>query len=263
VTAPATNPLSYNAYIQNVAAMAVVTAAETGGVYAFVDAPLAEITGMMLNYAELRIQRDLDFLSSQATNPYTLTAGSNLLSVPINDFVTVTNVQSAQLDGNGNVVNTCPMTPTSREFIQNCYGGLVNAGTPKFFAMVGDTFGDGGNTSNNILFGPYPNYPYSVLVTGTIRLPSLATYATAGPADTAYTTISQWFPDMLLMASMIYISAFQRNFSATSDSPDMGQSYEKQYQALRLGAIAEENRKKQLGSAYTAYSTPVSATPTR
>lgn len=264
MSASPTNALSYNDWITQVGVMAVAqTTGTPGGVYTFVDAPLQAIVPMMLNYAELRIQRDLDFLASQASNQYTLAAGSNEVSIPINDFVTVQTLQLAQTTGSGQVVNTFPVTPASREFIQNVYGGLQSAGQPKFFAMVGDTFGNGGNTSNNILFGPYANYPYTIIVTGTIRLPSLATYATAGPADTAYTTISQWFPDMLIMASMIYISAFQRNFSATSDDSPMPMSYEKQYQILRVAAIAEENRKKQLGSAYTAYSTPVSATPTR
>jgi len=262
MTSPSTNPLSYNAYVQQIGVMAVVLTENVGGVWQGVDAAFNTIIPQMLSYAELRIQRDLDFLSSQGSNQYTLTAGNNTVSIPIADFVTVTNVQIAQV-ANSQVVNTFPLTPTSREFIQNVYGGLQGAGRPKFFAMIGDNFGDGGNTYNNILFGPYPNYAYPIIVTGTSRLPSLATYATAGPADTSYTTISQWFPDMLIMASMIYISAFQRNFSTTSDSPDMGLSYEKAYQALRLGAISEENRKKFAGSGWSSYSTPVSATPTR
>jgi len=49
----------------------------------------------------------------------------------------------------------------------------------------------------------------------------------------------------------------------TSDDPAMGQSYEKQYQALRLGAISEENRRKFNESAWSSMSTPVSATPVR
>ena len=259
---PSTTPLSYNAYIQQIGVMAVVMTEDVGGVWQGVDDAFNNIVPQMLGYSELRLQRDLDFLSSQGSNQYTLTAGKNTLSVPIADFVTVTNVQIAQIV-NGQVVDTTPLTPTSREFLQNVYGGLRSAGQPKFFAMVGDNFGDGANTYNNIQFGPYPSYAFPVVVTGTIRLPSLATYAVAGLADTAYTTISQWFPDLLIMASMIYISAFQRNFSATSDQSDMPMSYEKQYQALRLGALSEENRKKFAGSGWSSLSTPVSATPTR
>jgi hypothetical protein len=68
---------------------------------------------------------------------------------------------------------------------------------------------------------------------------------------------------MLMLGSMIYISMFQRNFGVASDTPESGMTYEKQYQALRLGAIAEENRRKLQGSAWSSYSTPTSATPTR
>jgi hypothetical protein len=65
------------------------------------------------------------------------------------------------------------------------------------------------------------------------------------------------------MASMVYISMFQRNFSATSDQPEMGLSYEKQYQLLRVGAIADENERRGLASGWSPYPTSTSATPTR
>lgn len=262
MTAPATTPLSYNAYVQQLGVMAVSLTQTSGGVYSFVDAPMQTALPQALNYAELRIQRDLDFLNARSANTYTLTSGNNLLQVPVNDFIVLETLEILQQNGSS-VVNSSPLTPVSREFIQNCYAGLSGAGTPKYFAMYGDTFGDGADTDINVLLGPTPNYAYPVRVTGVIRLPSLAQYAANGPADTEYTYISQWLPDMLIMASMVYISAYQRQFSSTSDDPAMGQTYEKQYQALRLGALSEENRKKFQGSGWSSYSTPVSATPSR
>jgi hypothetical protein len=262
MTAPATNPLSYNLYVQQLCTLAVANATELAGVWAPVDAPLQTILPQALNYAELRIQRDIDFLIARSSNQYTLTAGAGVFQVPINDFLTIETLEVLQVNG-ATVVNATPLTPVSREFIQNCYSGQSQAAQPKFFAMIGDTFGDGANTNINVLLGPPPSYAFPIRVTGCIRLPSLAQYATAGPADTSYTYISQFLPDMLMMASMIYVSAFQRQFSSASDDPAMGQTYEKQYQALRLGAISEENRKKFLESAFSSYSTPVSATPTR
>jgi len=242
--------------------MAVALVSETGGVYSFSDAPLQTIVPQILAYAESRIQRDLDILANQTSNTYTLTAGAPIFALPVGDFQTVQTLEIVQLS-NGTVVNSSPLTPVSKEFIQNCYSGLLNAGTPRFFAMFGDNFGSEQDSATNILLGPVPNYGYSLRVTGTACEPSLYTNATSGPADTAYTYISQYYPDLLVMASMIFISSFQRNFSATSDDPNMGQSYEKQYQALRMGAAALENRRKQQGSAWSAYSTPPAATPTR
>jgi hypothetical protein len=262
MSSPATNPLSYNAYIQQIGILAVALTQETAGVYQFVDAPFQSIVGQMLNYAELRIQRDLDFLQAKTYNSYTLTQGVNILSIPINDFLILETLECTQTS-NGTVVDSWPLTPASKEFIQNCYSGLFIADAPKYFAMYGDNFGDGANSNVNVLLGPTPNFAYTVRATGVIRLPSLAQFATAGPADTSYTYISQFMPDMLIMASMIYVSAFQRNFSSTSSEQDMPMSYEKQYQALRLGALTEENRKKFQASGWSSYSTPVSATPTR
>jgi hypothetical protein len=161
------------------------------------------------------------------------------------------------------VVNSQTLLPVSKEFIQNCYSGLASAGTPQYYAMYGDNFGTPAFAFNNVLLGPPPNFAYPIRVTGLIKIPSLFNYATAGVADTQFTYISAYYPDMLIMASMIYISAFQRNFSATSDSADMGMTYEKQYQALRLGGVQDENERNLEGSSWTAYMTPTSATPTR
>lgn len=258
-----TNPLSYNAYIQQTGVMAVVTTLETAGVWAGVDASFNTIVPQMLNYAELRIQRDLDLLSSQTSNTYLLVAGSQIFSLPVDDFLTTQTLEVGQLSVGTFIPLAPPLVPVSKEFIQNVYGGLASAGTPQYFAMYGDNFGGTQDVNINILFGPAPNFAYTLRVTGTTRAPSLFKYATAGVADTQYTYISAYYPDLLILASMIYITMFQRNFGSVSDDPAMGMTYEKQYQAIRLGAIPEENRRKQQGSGWSAYSTPTSATPTR
>jgi hypothetical protein len=262
MTSPALNPLSFNAWVQAVGVMSVVLTQETGGVWGFVDAPLQAVLPQILSYAEGRIQRDIDALQARSSNTYALTASNNLLSIPINDFLVIETLETTQVS-NGIVVNSTPMIPVSKEFIQNCYAGVFSTGCPKYFAMFGDTFGDGANTNVNVLLGPAPNFAYPVRVTGVIRMPSLYKFATSGPADTSYTYISQWLPDLLLVASMIFISAYQRNFSANSDDPAMPVNYEKQYRTLLAGAIAEENRKKGMGSGWSGYSTPATATPTR
>jgi hypothetical protein len=262
MTSPALNPLSFNAWVQAVGVMSVALTQNNAGVWGFVDAPLQTVLPQILSYAEGRIQRDIDALQARSSNTYALTVSNNLLSIPVNDFLVLETLEVTQVSG-AVVVNSWPLIPVSKEFIQNCYSGVFSTGMPKYYAMYGDTFGDGANTNVNVLLGPAPNFAYPVRVTGVIRMPSLYQFATAGSANTSYTYISQWLPDLLLMASMIFISGYQRNFSANSDSPDMPVNYEKQYRTLLAGAIAEENRKKGLGSGYSAYSTPATATPTR
>lgn len=256
------NPLSFNAWVQAVGVLAVAQTQDTAGVWGFIDAPLQNVLPQILSYAEGRIQRDIDAFQASAVNQYTLTVGNNQLTIPIGDFLIIETLELLQTS-NGVVVNSLPMIQVTKEFIQNCYSGVFSSGTPKYFAMYSNPFGEDPNANINILLGPSPNFSYSVNVNGTIRMPSLYQFATPGPADTSYTYISQWLPDLLLVASMIFISGYQRNFSANSDSKDMPVNYEQQYRTLLAGAIGEENRKKGLGSGYSAYSTPATATPTR
>lgn len=245
---PNTNPLTYDSYVTQMATMAVVSPTDT----AFV-----EIIPQMLNYAELRIQRDLDLLSSQTTFTTTLPAGSATINLDVDDLLTV---QTITVAVNGSPV---PLIPTTKEFIQNMFPDPTQTGVPKYFGMYGGDYGSGGNVYNYVIVGPYPNIQYTINLTGTIRTPSLYKFAGTGNSNTSTTYISSYYPDLLIMASMVYISAYQRNFGRMSDDPAMAQSYEGQYQALVRAAMMEESRKRFGGSAWSSMSTPPAATPSR
>lgn len=256
MSSPQTNPLTYNGYVTQIATMAVVNTQTTNGVVEGVDTEFNNLIPQMLNYAELRIQRDLDLLPSQTTNTFTLTSGNNLLEIDVDDFVTIQSIQVTS--------GTAKLTvlPVSKEYIQNVYNDSSVTGMPTVYAMYG---GDstGGNTYNYVLFGPYPNSNYPVLVTGTVRLPSLYKFASTGLASTNTTFISTYLPDLLIQASLIYISQFQRNFGSAANDPAMGPTYELQYQNLLKSAIVEEARKKFQASAWSSMSPAMAATPTR
>lgn len=256
---PQTTPLTYNGYVTQVATMAVVNVQTTSGVVVGIDAEFNAIIPQMLNYAELRIQRDLDLLPSQTSRPYTLTIGNNQLQLGAYDFVTV---QTVTLNVSG---VTYPLLPSTKEYLQNVYGSSAvgSRGQPKLFAMYGGDLATGGETYNNILLGPYPDIAYNVEVIGTVRLPTLYENATTPLAATGTTFISTYFPDLLIQASLIYISQFQRNFGQASNDPAMGPTYELQYQNLLRAAAVEEGRKKFSASAWSSMSPQVAATPTR
>jgi hypothetical protein len=142
-----------------------------------------------------------------------------------------------------------PLLPTTKEFLDACYGSGVSAnrGLPKYFAPFDDyTF----------LMGPYPDAAYRVEIVGTIRPDSLS-------ATNTTTFISLYLPDLFIMASMIYVSAYQRNFGRANDDPQMAVTYESQYQALLKSAMMEENRKKFEAAAWSSQSPSVVATPSR
>lgn len=256
-SAIATNPLSFNAWLTQVAALAIYEITTVAGVVQGVDPEFNAIIPSMLNYAEDRCARDLDLLASQTSLPYTLAAGNNQLAISPNDFVTVQNV----------VVNVngapTPLLPTTKEFLQYVYPSNSTNAPPQYFAMLGGDQATGGTTSNIILLGPPPDNNYPVTIVGTIRLPSLYQFANTGQAASQYTFLSTWYPELLLLASMIYVTMYQRNFSATSDDPQMGPNYENQYAQLLKGSIVEEQRKRFAAPAWASMGPTPIATATR
>jgi hypothetical protein len=235
--------LTYSTYVEQIATMAVVQST---------DVNYLTIVPSMIDYAELRMQRDLDFLSTQISNSsYAFTSGNNTLTIPTSSFVSLQTFEV--IDGAG---NSTPLLAIGKEYIQNVYGGGSTTGLPKYFAVYGGDSATTGLTSQNIIVGPTPNSTYAVRLTGTVRSTPLS-------AANSTTFISVYLPDLFIMASMIYISAYQRNFGRQSDDPQMAQSYESQYQALKASALVEENRKKFEAAAWTAYSPSPVASPTR
>jgi hypothetical protein len=258
LTTPNTVYLTYNSYVTQLADLAVLQVSTVGGVVTPVDADLATLIPQAINYAELRIQRDLDLEQSVTNNStFSLTSGSNLLTLDVNSFITLQSM--AYVSG----TQTIRILPTSRSFINEVYPDSTVQGPPAYFAPYGGDASTTGATSQLFIVGPTPDSNYNLSINGTVRMISLNSFNTSGPAATQYTFISAYLPDLLLMASMIYVSGFQRNFSAQSGDPAMSVSYEQQYNALLKGAMIEENRRKFWASAWSSLSTSPAATSTR
>jgi len=242
--------LTYDTYKTQIAQMAVV--AED-------DPNFVAIIPMMIDYASLRICRDLDMLSTSSSvygEGYKLIAGNRTLSFSQNfpngsSFVVSEQINLITPAGetDPNTATRTPLMPTTKEFLDAVYGSSASAnlGVPKYFTPFNETL---------FLVGPVPNADYYVEVVGTFRPAPLSEAVQSN-------FISQYLPDLLVMASMIYISAYQRNFGKESDDPQMAQSYENQYQLLLKSAGVEENRKKFEGAAWSSQAPATVATPTR
>lgn len=232
-----------NSYVQQIATMAVVEAN---------NADYLIILPQMITYAENRIYRDLDFLfTSISTTSYGLTAGNRQITVPAGTFVVPEQINLITPSGTSdpNAGTRVPLLPTTKEFLDQVYGSGISAnrGEPKYFAPFGDfTF----------LVGPYPALNYTCEIVATYRPDSLS-------ATNTTTFISLYLPDLFIMASMIYISAYQRNFGRANDDPQMAVTYEGQYQTLLKSAMMEENRKKFEAAAWSSQSPSPVATPSR
>lgn len=255
-----TTGLTYSQYVTQIATLAVV--AET-------DPAFVTILPQMITYAENRMYRDIDFMFTSTSLhgvSFVLTPGNRNLSFSIDlstnsDAQAGTFVVSEQInlltDASGNPAATTnpdacvrvPLLPTTKEFLDAVYGSSLtaNRGQPKYFVPFNETL---------FFVGPVPDQAYPVEVVGTYRPNSLS-------ATNTTTFISLYLPDVFIMASMIYISAYQRNFGRQSDDPAMAQSYESQYKALLQSAIVEEARKKFDAAGWSSQSPATVATPTR
>jgi len=243
--------LTYTTYKTQIAQMAVV--AED-------DPNFLAILPMMIDYASLRICRDLDLIFTSVSLHglgYKLNAGNRNLSfsqdlgdgtsfVVSEQINLILNATTATDPDTGTRV---PLMPTTKEFLDAVYGSSLaaNRAQPKYFVPFNETL---------FYVGPVPAIDYYVEVVGTIRPASLS-------VSVPTTFISQYLPDLLVMASMIYISAYQRNFGKESDDPQMAQSYENQYQLLLKSAGVEEARKKFESAAWSSQGPATVASPTR
>jgi hypothetical protein len=242
--------LTYATYKTQIAQMAVVEED---------DVNFLAILPSMIDYATLRINRDLDLLitsTSLTGEDYKLTAGNRNLSFSQNlaggsYFVVSEQINLITPAGqtDPDVSTRTPLLPATKEFLDAVFGSALttNRGQPKYFAPFNDTI---------FLVGPVPDEDYYVEVVGTVRPAPLSETVTT-------TFISQYLPDLLIMASMIYISAYQRNFGRQSDDPQMAQSYESQYGMLLKSAMVEEARKKYEGAAWSSQAPAPVASPTR
>jgi hypothetical protein len=255
-----TTGLTYSQYVTQIATMAVVEPT---------DPAFVTILPQMITYAENRMYRDIDFMFTSTSlhgANFILTPGNRNLSFNIDlstnlDPSQGTFVVSEQInlltDANGNAAPATnpdnwvrtPLLPTTKEFLDAVYGSSLaaNGGQPKYFAPFNETL---------FFVGPVPDQAYPVEVVGTYRPNSLSETNTA-------TFISNYLPEVFIMASMIYISAYQRNFGRANDDPQMAISYESQYQALLKSAIVEEARKKFDAAGWSSQSPATVATPTR
>lgn len=230
-----------NSYVQQIATLAVV---EPTDVNYLIILPQA------ITYAENRMCRDLDFLSTVTTNTnYATISGVPTVSVSVADFVTLQQVNVITPAGTAvpNNGTRNPLLPTTKEFLNLVYPSGSSAAVPQYFGMI---------DQSKITLGPWPDAAYQLELVGTYRPDSLS--------NTNQTTfISLYLPDLFIMASMIYISGYQRNFGRANDDPQMAVTYESQYKGLLQGAMVEEARKKFQSSAWASMSPAVVASPSR
>jgi hypothetical protein len=208
--------LTYTTYVAAMATEMVVPVSDTN---------FQAILPTIITNAELRLYRELDLVDTTVRDSSTFALSTRNFTLPSNNgtFIVVEQINVLNPAGTRN-----PMVPVSIDTLDWMWPSSAGSTVPTYFAMF---------DQDVAVVGPFPDQTYSVEVVGTIRPPSLST-------SVATTPLSVFFPDILIAASMVEASAYQRNFGAMSDDPKQAQSWEAHYQTLIKSAETEENKKK-------------------
>lgn len=239
-----TTGLTYSQYVTQLANLAVV---ET------TDPNFVTLLPQCITYAENRIYRDLDLLTTVTpVSGFSCATGSRQISWPLSQFVTVQEINVITPVGvfDPNAGTRVPLLPVTKFWMDSCYPSPTTVGTPRYMAMM---------NQNTAIIAPWPDANYAVEIVGTVRPDSLS-------ASNQSTFISLYLPDLFLMASMVFVSGYQRDFAlgaSQANDPNMPINYETQYQTLLKSAAVEEARKKFEAGGWTSMSPAAVATPTR
>lgn len=216
----------------------------------------------IIDFAEQRIYRELDFLTTETTAIGTLTAANRNVAIPstvivLNDINIITPA-GKNPDDSGATRNSVQRTSVS--FINYVWAqGTSETTTPSvpeyYCPLNAVTTNPTGNTTNLIL-APAPDDTYKIEFVGTVRPAPLSSTNTT-------TFLSTYLPDLFLAASFVVGAGYQQNFSPDGSTPGMDIYWEGQYQKLKASAEVEELRKKSQSQGWTSLQPSAIATPPR
>lgn len=215
------------------------------------DPDFVGILPSIIDYAEQRIYRELDLLSTIVRDSTgSLTANSRDFTLPSGQGRFVTTQGFNVYTPAGTTTTRNQLTPQTRDYIDAAWPNETAtsiATVPDSVAMI---------TDQTVIVGPPPGDNFKIEVIGTIRPAPLS-------ASNPNTFLTDYLPDLFLAGSMVFGSGYQKNFGSQADDPKMAQSWETQYQALKASAMVEELRKKWQSVAWSSQSPSSVATPTR
>lgn len=213
------------------------------------DPNFQQIIPSTINEAENRICREVDFLGAVITTTgVTCTPGSRLINWSDAFFVVESiNVITPATATTADSGTRNPVLPATRELCNYLYPSQTASSVPQYFGRV---------TQSTAVLAPFPDLGYTLEITGTQRPTPLS-------ASNTTTFISTYLPELMIAASMIYLSGYQQNFSAMGDNPQQATAWEAHYNSLLSSATLEESRKKFEMEGWSPKNPSPKATPPR
>lgn len=245
--------MDYTAFVQ--ALLILTSRASAANGYA-APTDFTNILPQAINYAEDRIYREMVFLATRAQDASLMfTPGSRTLGLQSMTTVIIVPEGLSAITPLG----ALPALGTrlgfgwaTLDFIDVCWPTESLTQAPALSDNRWWTMRD----AQTIICSPTMDQAYVAEVTGLFRPLQLSA---ANP--NTYLTTS--YPDLMLAASMIFMSAYLRNFGAQADNPQMSQSWEAQYKVLAASATLEEQRRRGQGQGWSQNAPTPLATPQR
>lgn len=205
-----------------------------------------------IDYAEQRMYRELDLQVSRISNAATiLSSGVRTVALSTTSGTMIVVEQFnvwTPVGATSSNATRVPLTPVTKEFLDFAWpSAALFTGVPIYYAPLNDT---------TYILGPAPDGSYPLEIVATVRPTPLSSLNTT-------TFLTQNLPDVFMAASMIFASAYMRDFGSQGDNSAMSVSWEKQYTTLMQSANAEELRKRFASQAWQAMTPNQIATPPR
>lgn len=198
------------------------------------DTDFSLIIPRMIEYAELRLYRELDLIVTTTTGTAVFTANNRNITIPPSIIIVRSaNVVIPSTTTNPALGTRKPLRRVGYDFLDEFWPSASTSVVglyPQFFALLSNTVA---------CVAPSPDAAYTVEFVGTMRPAALS------PANpTTYLTLN--LPDLFLTAAVIFGSEYQQN-------AEMKASYEKQYADQLLGVNIEAIRQKAASVSWTPY----------
>lgn len=207
------------------------------------DENYQRIVPRMLEEANNRIYREMDFLAGTTAQTAALTVNSRTQSLPatvilLRSLNVITPV-GAQPNDSGAVRH--PLERVSPEAMDFWYPqASLTPGMPTKYSVLGAT----GSQPYSVRVFPEPSAAYTAEFIGVIR-PS-----PPGPSNQSPFIIAA-YPELFIAACMVFASGYQRDFSSMADDPQKAMSWEKHYSDLRASVMIEAGRQKGEGAQWS------------
>lgn len=240
--------MNYSQYVTTIGTLLQYQIVDASSATPFLETDANNILPSLISYAELRLYREMDFISTIVAPTTTTTSGIRTIITPPSLIV----LQSM------NIITPAGKTPdqsgskrnavqrTSIEYINATYPTVSITGLPEFYAYTQIALTTNPNPTT-IALAQTPDATYTVECLGTARPAALSSTNTS-------TFLTLNMPDIFIAASMVYGAGFQRDYGQQSDDPQLAQSWESQYQILKSGLSVEELRKKAQSVIWQPYS---------